>query len=118
MECKLMIGQKVVCIKDNWKARTGQTPADYGYKLWPKKGKVYTIFDIACYGELEAVSPGAHLRLVECGDPWFWHANFKPLTEPDISIFQEMLKKNIHQNLTDATRKVDKFDKIKAGSDV
>lgn len=88
MECKFFIGQKVVCIWDQWGVQL------YGETM-PVKGRAYTIREMGLDYDGSAVlrfeeivnSPRPYTQgFIEC---WFWHERFAPTT--DITIFNEIL---------------------------
>lgn len=104
MQCRLEVGQKVVCIQECWRWHTMDIRT-WGFTV-PVVGKVYTIREVV----LNATTDGGCipcLRLVEIvnpplpsppchegnREPAFAHFAFKPLEEKktDISVFQKML---------------------------
>jgi hypothetical protein len=103
MECKFVIGQKVVCINDDIKA--GRIP---GKKYADStldgltKGEIYTVRNIytcetsksgICI-ELEEIVRPMNIPGVNC-KPGYDHIRFAPLKEKtsDISVFTEILNK-------------------------
>lgn len=102
MECKLAVGQKVVCITEEWKLG-GIDPAHWGMAV-PKLNCIYTISKI----ELDDTISMVVLHLSEIvnpplpSPPWpqnkisaFAAAGFRPLEEKktDISVFEKLLDK-------------------------
>ena len=91
----LRIGQKVVCIDDDW----GPMPVDMAghVQRWPKKDDVYTVRTI----DVEKSTSKVFIRLHEIVNPEsdkdreaeFWAECFRPVVEreTDIAIFEKML---------------------------
>ena len=87
------VGQKVVCIDDDW----GPAPEVHH---WPKKDDVYTVRTIGVQGSNGKV----FIRLREVVNPKsdkhheaeFWAGCFRPVIErkTDISVFRRLLQPN------------------------
>ena len=91
MNCKLVVGQKVVCVDDKNYGRESFVLGD-GYAHGLRKGSVYTVRYIEpCLFEEEV----CFLHLSEINEGVWNHNRFAPVIEKktDISIFQEMLTK-------------------------
>lgn len=98
------VGQKVVCIGDDWCKAD-----DYPAVIFPVKGSVYTVRDI----DIDRYDGEAYLRFVEIvnlayryryyfGETVFHHEAFRPVVtrKTDISIFTDIL--NTQRMRTDA----------------
>jgi hypothetical protein len=83
MKCKFQIGQKVVCICDDWDP---PAPGEL-----PEEGKIYTIHDIVCVAD-EGNEP--YLMFDEFGDVQCIHLWFRLLRsqQTDIGVFRRLLK--------------------------
>lgn len=99
MKCNFVVGQKVVCVVDEWSKAGMMVLLAHGPHQFPKKGCIYTIRNIDVF-------PGGYIYLhfVEIVNPvisfdhgdWEqgWdHRRFRPLIErkTDISVFKAML---------------------------
>lgn len=89
MECKFVVGQKVVCIGGPWLCVEWDSPPP---PFLPKRGEVYSIIAIS------ARFGGIYLTFKEIiGDHNFNHTGFRPLQErpkeadTDISVFSPLL---------------------------
>ena len=84
-------GQRVVCIKDGFKAGSGEKT--------PVKGKVYTIRDIyfaeikqcECLRLVEIVNTPKNYADIGYGECGFRSQFFRPLCESRIAVFKAML---------------------------
>ena len=87
MDCKFTVGQKVVCINDNWDTAANKPPCDTGPN--PIKGDVCTISLFHEYLKWVFIGLKEHSEWIV-----FNPDHFKPLEEKeiDISIFTKMLK--------------------------
>lgn len=87
MDCKFVVGQRVVCINDD---------GDWGSAARPEKSRIYTIREIFTWvGRVglrfeEIVNPVAAIWNIEFG---YDHVYFRPVKETNIDVFTAMLNK-------------------------
>lgn len=112
MECKFYVGQKIVCINDDWSNWKDSDAINETVPNRPVKGQKYTIREIKIitYLNIESsgikmITPGILFQEItnptwlwdsgEIGEYYFWHKRFAPLEEKkkdtDISIFRTIL---------------------------
>lgn len=80
MECRFEVGQRVVCVTHGWE-ELRDDDSDHG----PAHGEVCEIASI------EVDFAGVWLVLAGY-EPSYHHAGFRPLIEPDISVFTCLLE--------------------------
>lgn len=110
MECKFVVGQKVVCISSStWRAWTGVewTPPRHG----PTKNSICKIIGITT-GSFPHIGEVAMLAFAEFPEERYVHRSFRPLqdrpkeADTDITIFNPLLKTTITTPLVKDPEKV------------
>ena len=85
MECNFVVGQKVVCVNDEFPEMQKIIAARNEFEL-PVQDRVYEI------SKIHAPKGVVKLQLKEVGEPWNFRPNrFRPLITTEISVFEAML---------------------------
>lgn len=102
MTCNFRVGQKVVCINDEWNAFHAGIAISMGVRL-PIAGQVYTLRGIEVRGErtdlylAEIVNPVIEYADVGFAEQGFHYLRFRPVvergTEKGMSILRDLLNK-------------------------
>lgn len=83
------IGDKVVCVDDNWTVSEGESLVYPG----PKKGDVVTVVRVEEYNSHQN-GPSLYYHLKEFNPRSYWYAlSFRPVQTTNIRIFTEMDRK-------------------------
>lgn len=92
MECKFVVGQRVVCNCESWRET-------FGRKV-PVKGKIYTISKLNYLSGSQVFDgyDGIYLQFEEIVNPTkigtsFWHDDFKPIDESRLEQFKKFTTK-------------------------
>jgi len=102
MDCKFVIGQRVVCVEDNWCLSKEQLLTGVGeyLKSVPYKGQILTIRDMI------VIDRWVYLWFEEIRNPEmppdmivdkriheinFWSGHFRPVKETKLDCFQKLL---------------------------
>lgn len=102
MECKFVVGQDVICIRDDWEDK----PDSY-----PRKGNVYRIIGIDTGPQRTTGKIDIGLRFVEFPYQNIWHhENFRPvqekLTERGMEILRKLLDPANHKTIKEPLHSV------------
>jgi hypothetical protein len=96
MKCNFVVGQKVVCVCENW---VPGRPGFDDHVPHPRKDRIYTVGGLGPVSHLPGLQRCADeifVSLKELGETfWYHHSNFRALqkrqAETDIGVFTSLL---------------------------